>query len=120
MKNFRDMAKKATTLSELMANRTKIQTAEVITNFPNGITINAVDIINTADATYPVVIFSEDYSRFYCGGTVLAKIVDSWLTEYSGDIETLNHDLAESGGVKVKLAESRTKAGKNVTEVTVL
>lgn len=114
------MAKKATTLSELMANRDKLQTADVIANFPNGITLNAVDIINTSDATYPIFTFEEDASKFYCGGTVLAKIVDSWLTEYSGDIETLNHDLAESGGVKVKLTESKTKTGRNVTEVTVL
>ena len=33
----------------------------------------------------------------------------------------LNHDLAESGGVKVKLTETKTRDGKNnITEVEVI
>ena len=121
MKNFRDLARKATTLSELMENREKIQTGEVIKNFPNGITLNAVDIIKTSDATYPVFNFLEDSNRFYCGGIVLSKIVDTWLREYDGDLEMLNHDLAECGGVKVKLTETKTRDGKNnITEVEVI
>lgn len=121
MKNFRDLARKATTLSELMENREKIMTAEVIKNFPDGITLNAVDIIKTSDATYPVFTFSEDVHSFYCGGIVLSKIVDTWLDEYNGDLGLLNHDLAETGGVKVKLTEAKTRDGKNnITEVEVI
>ena len=121
MKNFRDLARKATTLSELMENREKIQTADVIKNFPDGITLNAVDIIKTSDTTYPVFTFSEDVHRFYCGGIVLSKIVDTWLDEYNGDLGLLNHDLAETGGVKVKLTEAKTRDGKNnITEVEVI
>ncbi len=121
MKNFRDLARKATTLSELMENREKIQTGDVIKNFPDGITINAVDVIKTSDATYPVFTFVEDSHKFYCGGIVLSKIVDTWVHEYKGDLGTLNHDLAESGGVKVKLTETKTRDGKNnITEVEVI
>lgn len=121
MKNFRDLARKATTLSEIMENREKIQTGEVIKSFPNGITLNAVDVIKTTDAEYPVFTFLEDSSRFYCGGIVLSKIVDTWVEEYNGDLGMLNHDLAESGGVKVKLRETKTRDGKNnITEVEVI
>lgn len=121
MKNFRDLARKATTLSELMENREKIQTNEVIKNFPNGITINAVDVIKTSDAEYPVFTFSEDSSKFYCGGIILSKIVDTWVEEYNGDLGMLNHDLAETGGVKVKLTETKTRDGKNnITQVEVV
>ena len=121
MKNFRDLARKATTLSELMENREKIQTGEVIKSFPNGITLNAVDVINTSDAKYPVFTFLEDSSRFYCGGIILSKIVDTWLKEYNGDLGMLNNDLAECGGVKVKLSETKTRDGKNnITEVEVV
>lgn len=120
MKNFRDLARKATTLSELMENREKISTEDVIENFPEGITINAVDVINTSTATYPVFTFAEDKTAFYCGGIVLTKIVNMWLEEYNGDLGMLNHDLAESGGVKVKLTESKTKDKKNVTTVEVM
>ena len=121
MKNFRELARKATTLSELMENRVKIQTADVIKNFPDGITINAVDVIKTSDVKYPVFTFLEDSHSFYCGGVVLAKIVDTWLNEYNGDLGLLNHDLAETGGVKVKLTEAKTRDGKNnITEVEVI
>lgn len=121
MKNFRDLARKATTLSELMENREKISTGELIKNFPDGITLNAVDIIKTADATYPVFTFLEDSNLFYCGGIVLSKIVDTWVKEYNGDLGILNNDLAESGGVKVKLTETKTRDGKNnITEVEVI
>lgn len=121
MKNFRDLARKATTLSELMENREKIQTAEVIKNFPDGITLNAVDIVKMSDTSYPVFTFLEDSHRFYCGGVVLTKIVGTWVNEYDGDLGLLNHDLAESGGVKVKLKETKTRDGKNnITEVEVL
>ena len=121
MKNFRDLARKATTLSELMENREKIQTGEVIKNFPDGITLNAVDVIKTSDAEYPVFTFVEDSTKFYYGGIVLSKIVDEWLQEYNGDLGMLNHDLAESGGVKVKLTETKTRDGKNnITEVEVI
>lgn len=121
MKNFRDLARKATTLSEIMENRVKIQTDDVIKNFPDGITLNAVDVINTSEASYPVFTFSEDSDRFYCGGIVLTKIVNTWLEEYNGDLGMLNHDLAESGGVKVKLKEAKTRDGKNnITQVEVI
>lgn len=121
MKNFRDLARKATTLSELMENRVKIQTSDVIKNFPDGITLNAVDMIKTSDASYPVFTFSEDSDRFYCGGIVLTKIVNTWLNEYNGDLEMLNHDLVECGGVKVKLTETKTRDGKNnITQVEVI
>ena len=121
MKNFRDLARKATTLSELMENREKIQTGEVIKNFPDGITLNAVDVIKTSDAKYPVFTFVEDSTKFYCGGIVLSKIVDTWVKEYNGDLGMLNHDLAECGGVKVKLTETKTRDGKNnITEVEVI
>ena len=121
MKNFRNLARKATTLSELMENRVKIQTSDVIKNFPDGITINAVDMIKTSDAEYPVFTFSEAPNSFYCGGIVLTKIVDTWLDEYNGDLELLNHDLVETGGVKVKLTEAKTRDGKNnITQVEVI
>ena len=121
MKNLREITRKATTLSELMENREKIQTGEVINNFPDGITLNAVDIIKTSDATYPVFTFLEDSTKFYCGGIVLSKIVDTWVKEYNGDLVILNHDLAECGGVKVKLTETKTRHGKNnITELEVI
>mgnify|MGYP004653718187 CR=1 FL=1 len=118
--NFREIAKKATELSELMNGREKIETGELIKKFPDGVTITAVDMIETAEATYPVILFKEDDSIFYTGGIVLKKIVDQWLMAFNGDSEKCSEELIKDGGVMVKLEETKTKKNQNVTKVTVL
>lgn len=118
--NFREIAKKATELSELMNGREKIETGELIKKFPDGVTITAVDMIETAEATYPVILIKEDDSIFYTGGIVLKKIVDQWLMAFNGDSEKCSEELTKDGGVMVKLEETKTKKNQNVTKVTVL
>lgn len=118
--NFREIAKKATELSELMNGREKIETGELIKKFPDGVTITAVDMIQTAEATYPVILIKEDDSIFYTGGIVLKKIVDQWLMAFNGDSEKCSEELTKDGGVMVKLEETKTKKNQNVTKVTVL
>lgn len=114
---FLRMAIAETTLSELMGERAKIDTDEVIAKFPNGITLTAFDIVELDGKTYPIFLFSEDESRFLNGGMILGKIVNRWLSEYGGDIEACSSDLGRCGGVKIRLERSRTKGGKNITEV---
>lgn len=118
--NFREIAKKATELSELMNGREKIETGELIKKFPDGVTIMAVDMIETAEATYPVILIKEDDKVFYTGGIVLKKIVDQWLDMFDRDAEKCSEELAKDGGVMVMLEETKTKKNQNVTKVTVL
>lgn len=119
MNKFEELAKKETTLSELMVGR-KLDTEEIIDMFPDGATIIACDMVTTEDAHYSVVHFSEVMGAFYTGGIVLTNIVDAWIKEYNGDMSLLNHDLRESGGVKIKLTAKKTKSGKNVTSIEVV
>lgn len=119
--DFRAMAKKETELSELMNGREKISTEDVIANTPNGATIVAVDMVHSSDGDYGVFHLKEYPNNFYCGGLILSKIAKSWINEYDGDASLCSDELAKSGGVKVKLAQKRTKSSnRDVTTVEVI
>ena len=122
---FAALAKKATTLSEIMEGRDKISTEDIIKNYQDGITINAFDMITTTNdygepSTFPVLTFAEDDTKFLYGGKALNDICQMWLSNFDGDIETCSKALKSAGGVKIKLATARTKAGKNFTSVEVI
>ena len=113
---FATIAKEATTLSKLMKGREKISVADVIKNYPDGITVTGFDIIlshndNLGMDSYPIVIFSEDPSKFVFGGTVLNGFVRAWLAHFDGDIEACNKALASYDGVKLKFSRQRSKTG---------
>lgn len=112
---FVKVAHRATTLSQLMEGRDAIKTEDLIRDFPEGITIIGFDIVNAGLSTYPVVIFEEDTTKYYNGGTILANICEGWAALYDGDIESASKSLAASGGVKMRLEQSRTKTGNNIT-----
>ena len=119
--DFRAMAKKETELSELMNGRGKISTEDVIANTPSGVTITAVDMVHSSDGDYGVFHLKEYPNNFYCGGLILTKIAKSWISEFDGDIRLCSEELAKSGGVKVKLAQTKTKSSKrDVTTVEVI
>lgn len=120
MFNFRESAMNSTLLSSLQNNREKITTEELISSFPNGITVNAFDFATVKDKTFAVVTFTEDDSRYYNGGTVLTKMCVAWAAGFDGDPESASIALNKAGGVKLKFAMSKTKDGNNVTTITVV
>ena len=65
--NFRQVAQDATSLSELMAGRTKVDTADVIAKYPEGITVTAVDLVEYEKqgepVEYPVFLFDDVLSE---------------------------------------------------------
>lgn len=118
MNNLRDVAKQVTTLSVLMEGREKIETGDLIKKYPDGIAVNAVDIIETSEARYCTITFEEDKKKFYNGGLVMTKIADAWLQ--CGTLDEVNAELAKNP-VKMKLSEGKTKTGnKNVTIIDIL
>lgn len=117
--DLRSIAQKTTTLSELMEGREAIKTPDLIKTFPDGVHINACDIVETVDARYCTVTFSEDETKFYNGGLVLTKIVDAWV-QAGETLENVNKELAKNP-VKMRFTESKNKKGdKNVTLIEVL
>lgn len=119
--SIREAAKQCVTLSEIMANRNKISTDDVIKKYPDGITITGVDYVTLEDnVTYPVFTFEEDITSFYAGGTLLNNMFDRLIDKY-GSIGLVNHVLDKEGGLKVRLSNGVTKkTGRPITKVEVL
>lgn len=125
--DFKKIALDATTMSELMSGRDKMDTEELIKKYPNGVTIDFIDNVNMQqeDGEENVWIFvtEEQPDKFTFAGFVLAKIFNNILSEFEGDydemIETYNSALKEDK-LRVKLERAKTKSKREITKVTVL
>lgn len=125
--DFKKIALDATTMSELMSGRDKMDTEELIKKYPDGITIDFIDNVNMQqeDGEDNVWIFvtEEQPNKFTFAGFVLAKIFNNILAEFEGDyaemIETYNSALKEDK-LRVKLERAKTKSKREITKVTVL
>lgn len=118
--NFKELAVQATTLSHLMNDRVKVSTDEIISQYPDGITIEEFDSIMTSNDNYYVATFKEDDKAYLNCGTVLSKVFDNFVKAFDGDITGASDTLKAEGGIKVKLTKSRTRGGNNITTVTVV
>lgn len=122
--NFKNVAIEATSLSELMTGRTKLDTTDIVAKYPEGITITAVDMVEYEKdgnpVEYPIILFAENDKAFYAGGIVLKKIAQAWVSAFGGDYSAMSADLAEQGGVKVKLSVGRSKNGNSITNVEII
>lgn len=125
--DFKKIALDATTMSELMNGRDKMDTEELIKKYPEGVTIDFIDNVNMQqeDGEENVWIFvtEEQPDKFTFAGFVLAKIFNNILSEFEGDydemIETYNSALKEDK-LRVKLERAKTKTKREITKVTVL
>ena len=125
--DFKKIALDATTMSELMNGRDKMDTEDLIKKYPNGVTIDFIDNVNMQqeDGEENVWIFvtEEQPNKFTFAGFVLTKIFNNILDEFEGDyaemIETYNSALKEDK-LRVKLERAKTKSKREITKVTVL
>lgn len=117
---FASIARKATTLSPLMEDKERMTVDDVILAYPDGVTINGFDIVESGTDSYPVLIFIEDSSKFLFGGTIMNNICRDWLEHFEGDVEGANNALAAAGGVKIKFEKGRTKNGNSLTKAIVV
>lgn len=117
--SFKEKAVAATSISKIMEGRTKISTEELITKYPEGVTITGFDWMKGEDGKYPVCIFSENPNECFFGGTALTYICDAWMEGYK-DAEECSAALSNEGGVKVKFSKGKTKNNRNFTKCEVL
>ena len=122
MADFRNMAKRQTTLSEVMTDRDKISTDELIAKYPDGVTIVAFDYIQSkkSKGNYPVFNIAEDATVFCNAGTVLDRIFTDFVNSMDGDVKAASDELRRQGGLQVKLSKGETKAGDELTLVEVI
>lgn len=108
--NFKKSAVKNLVISSLMHGREKITAEELMTEYPNGFTVVAFDMIHDAvKGDYPVVLYAEDDSRFLMGGgKIFANIVAEWLANFDGDSEQGSSELAAQGGCKMTFEKRRS------------
>jgi hypothetical protein len=126
--DFKKIALDATTISELMNGRDKMDTEELIKKYPDGVTIDFIDNVNMSQEDGEaenvwVFVTEEQPDKFTFAGFVLAKIFNNILVEFEGDyaemIETYNSALKEDK-LRVKLERAKTKSKREITKVTVL
>lgn len=126
--DFKKIALDATTISELMNGRDKMDTEELIKKYPDGVTIDFIDNVNMSQEDGEaenvwVFVTEEQPDKFTFAGFVLAKIFNNILSEFEGDyaemIETYNSALKEDK-LRVKLERAKTKSKREITKVTVL
>lgn len=121
---LRSIAQRATTLSELMEGKEKIETEDIIKYYGKGIHINDIDPQTFTDAkgflsdTY-VYTFDEDKTKFAFAGYVLKKIFDEVVKEFGGDVEAAKNEFKKEG-LHVRLTQGKTKSNRDVTLVEIL
>lgn len=124
---FAQMARKAVANSSVREGRTLITTDELIANYPDGFTVIEFDMLQTHDRqtgelkNFPTLAFAEDATKYINGGSALTKIVEEWLRNFEGDIESCNAALRAAGGVKMRINSSvRTSSGNAFIPVEVI
>lgn len=123
---FKAMAQESTTFSKIMVDRDKLKTAEIMKKYPQGVTLNELDIVTMFDTkkkeevTFAVFAIKENEKECFFGGKVLTKIALEWVESCEGDVQRTSEELKASGGVKIKMEMTETKGGNNLTKVTII
>lgn len=129
--NFKQVAQEATSLCPLMSGREKLTTDDVvgkeltIVEFGFAPKFNkdgspVVDAETGEADTFGVVVFAEMPEMYYSVGVVFTKVCKMWAAEFGGDSELASHELKESGGVKVRFVQSKTRSGNNLVSVQIV
>lgn len=118
---FAALAKEATTLSEIMKGRTKVDVDEL---YGQEITITGFDFLSSTDNSgetkdFAVCTYKEDEGAFFYGGTILTKICKNWMQDYDSPAEA-SEALAEEGGVVIVMTKGKTKKGNTITNVDII
>ena len=100
--NFRSYAKKHTSGSSVLQERTKIETDALIAKYPQGVTITEFDFLDSTD-----------------GGKILSEMFAGIVSEFA-DLEEARsayEAAAEDEKIRVKLSHARSKKGQRYTKV---
>lgn len=103
-------------MSELMNDREKIETEDIISDYPDGITITEFEKVSMNDDEFYVYTFKEDKEKFAFGGFMINKFFDNVVEKY-GDEEKANKALSVYGGIKIVFESKKTKKGQPITNI---
>ena len=121
---FKAIASRSLSASVLMENREKVDTSDVV---GKNLTIEDFDIVEYVDGEgknvhYAVVIFAEMPDKYYQGGYVLTRMIDDIVEDFDNLLEEAReqYSVASNDRICIRLTESKTKGGKNLTKVEVI
>ena len=118
------VAEAETSLSPIMAGRESVKMDYICERYPDGVTVDGVDIITTTiegeSKQCPVFTYAEDSSVFAFGGTVLMNIINAWIKALNKPVNEVSQTIKEAGGVRMRFTKTSTKKGNNVFMVTIL
>lgn len=122
--NFQETAKQEATLAKIMENRDKIETEQIVSDYPDGIHIDEIEKISMQKEEGLEIFwafhFTEEPDCFAFAGMVLGRIFDRFLEQYEGEVDELATDLKKEP-LGVILESGKTKDGKrNVTTIKVI
>ncbi len=120
--DFRKVAQSTLSLSELMAGREKLDTKDIVNK---DLTIANFDLATMEteegdSSTFAVVQFAEFPDKYYNGGTILTKLVTAWANLFNVDVDEAAASFLETGGVKVRFKEGKTRRNRDVITIEVL
>ena len=108
--NLRNAAKEITTFSDLMNNRQKIDTADLV---GKELTIRDFDMVNDNKGKPFIIYIMDEYENsFAFGGQVLTNMFAELIQQYG--LEDVRKEVQENG-LKVKLStvQSKSKNAEN-------
>lgn len=108
--NLRNAAKEVTTFSDLMNNRQKIDTADLV---GKELTIRDFDMVNDNKGKPFIIYIMDEYENsFAFGGQVLTNMFAELIQQYG--LEDVRKEVQENG-LKVKLStvQSKSKNAEN-------
>ena len=108
--NLRNAAKEVTTFSELMSNRQKIDTADIV---GKELTIRDFDMVNDNRGKPFIIYIMDEYENYFAfGGQVLTNMFAELIQQYG--LEDVRKEVQENG-LKVKLStvQSKSKNAEN-------
>lgn len=107
---FLNVAIEETTFDSISDGKSQLRTDEVMSMYPNGVTVTHFDIIKTEDKEFSIILFKENQNAFFYGGTVLTKLCKAWCESVGLPPAETSEQLNACGGVKIKLSRA---VGKN-------
>lgn len=108
--NLRNAAKEVTTFSDLMSNRQKIDTADLV---GKELTIRDFDMVNDNKGKPFIIYIMDEYENsFAFGGQVLTNMFAELIQQYG--LDDVRKEVQENG-LKVKLStvQSKSKNAEN-------
>lgn len=122
MTSLKRIAEKELVLCDLMVDKDKIDTEEIIETFEKGITLDKIDFYvqekNGVKEEVFVYTFKENKRVFAFAGLILKKLFKSWIDCY-GSVEDVNSALRVEE-IVIKLTKDKTNDDREITRVEVL